>query len=236
MGRSHPDILDWMQIDMNAVSDDLIERYRSIPPATIGHLTGTEFMDSRIKPLFTPIAAVGRARTVKMPRGDGALSRPAIQSIQPGDVLVIDQDGDEQVSCWGEMTSLATKMRGAVGVIIDGAATDWREIREQQMPTFARAVTARIGSRLELPGGSLNETITVGGVTVNDGDLVVADDSGICVLSAARAEELYPASRLAEDRGPWIKRWLEAGGDLAEIAGVRPEAIESMLRERGWLR
>lgn len=220
---------------MTAVSDDLIERYRSIPPATIGHLTGEEFLDSGIKPLFTPISAVGRARTVRMPRGDGALSRPAIQAIQPGDVLVIAQDGDDQVSCWGEMTSLAAKMRGAVGVIIDGSATDWAEIRGQQMPTFARAVVARIGSRLELPGGSLNEPIDVGGVTVNPGDLVVADDNGICVLSAARAEELYPASRLAEDRGPWIKRWLEAGGDLADVAGRDPASMQDMLRERGWL-
>jgi 4-hydroxy-4-methyl-2-oxoglutarate aldolase len=219
---------------MNAVSDDLIERYRSIPPATIGHYTGSEFLDSGIKPLFTPVSIVGRARTVRMPRGDATMSRPAIQSLQPGEILVIDQDGDDQVSCWGEMTSLAAKMKGAVGVIIDGSATDWAEIRAQQMPTFARAIVARVGARLERPDGALNVQVSVGGVIVNPGALVVADDNGIVVLSVARAEELYPISRAAEDRAPFVRRWLEAGGDLAELAGLDADQVQAQLRERGW--
>jgi len=219
---------------MNAVSDELIERYRTIPPATIGHYTGSEFMDSGIKPLFTPIGIVGRARTVRMPRGDATMSRPAIQSIQPGEILVIDQDGDDQVSCWGEMTSLAAKMKGAVGVIIDGSATDWAEIRVQEMPTFARAVVARVGHRLERPDGALQIPVSVGGVIVNPGDLVVADDNGIVVLSAERAEELYEISRAAEDRAPFVRRWLEAGGDLAELAGLSADQVETLLRQRGW--
>jgi regulator of RNase E activity RraA len=162
------------------------------------------------------------------------MSRPAIQSILPGEILVIDQDGDDQVSCWGEMTSLAAKMKGAAGVVIDGSATDWAEIRAQQMPTFARAIVARVGARLERPDGALQIPVSVGGVTVNPGDLVVADDNGIVVLSAARAEELYPISRAAEDRAPFVRRWLEAGGDLAELAGLDSDAVQALLRERGW--
>ena len=219
---------------MSAASDELIERYRTLPPATIGHFTGTEILDSGIKPLFTPLQIVGRARTVRMPRGDATMSRPAIQSIQPGDVLIIDQDGDDQVSCWGEMTSLAAKMKGCVGVIIDGSATDWMEIRQQQMPTFARAVVARIGHRLDRPEGALQVPVSVGGVICNPGDLVVADDNGIIIMSAERAEELYEISRASEDRAPGVRRWLEAGGDLAELAGLKIDEINALLEERGW--
>jgi len=219
---------------MTPVSDDLLERYRTLPPATIGHFTGSEILDSGIKPLFTPLSIVGRARTVRMPRGDASMSRPAIQSIQPGEVLIIDQDGDDQVSCWGEMTSLAAKMKGAVGVIIDGSATDWAEIRAQQMPTFARAIVARIGHRLDRPEGALNIPVSVGGVIVNPGDLVVADDNGIIIMSAERAEELYAVSRTSEDRAPGVRRWLEAGGDLAELAGMSITQITALLDERGW--
>ena len=219
---------------MSAASDELIERYRTLPPATIGHFTGTEILDSGIKPLFTPLTIVGRARTVRMPRGDATMSRPAIQSLQPGDVLIIDQDGDDQVSCWGEMTSLAAKMKGCVGVIIDGSATDWAEIRQQQMPTWARAVVARIGHRLDRPEGALQVPVSVGGVIVNPGDLVVADDNGIIIMSAERAEELYEISRASEDRAPGVRRWLEAGGDLAELAGLKIEQIDALLEERGW--
>jgi regulator of RNase E activity RraA len=169
-----------------------------------------------------------------MPRGDATMSRAAIQSVQPGDVLIIDQDGDDQVSCWGEMTSLAAKMKGCVGVIIDGSATDWAEIRQQQQPTFARAVVARIGHRLDRPEGALQVPVSVGGVIVNPGDLVVADDNGIIIMSAERAEELYEISRASEDRAPGVRRWLEAGGDLADLAGLKIEQIEALLEERGW--
>ncbi|MGE3271474.1 MAG: RraA family protein [Chloroflexota bacterium] len=219
---------------MTLVTDELIERYRTLPPATIGHFTGTEILDSGIKPLFTPLSIVGRARTVRLPRGDGAMVRPAIQSIQPGDVLVMDQDGDDQVTSWGEMTSLAAKMKGCVGVIIEGSVTDWAEIRAQQMPTFARAIVARIGHRLDQPEGALQVPISVGGVIVNPGDLVVADDNGIIIMSAERAEELYAVSRASEDRAPLVRRWLEAGGDLAELAGLTGDKITAMLEERGW--
>jgi regulator of RNase E activity RraA len=97
-----------------------------------------------------------------------------------------------------------------------------------------RAVVARVGHRLERPDGALKAPVSVGGVIVNPGDLVVADDNGIVVPSAARAEELYPIPRAAEDRPPFVRRWLEAGGDLAELAGLDAQAVEALLRERGW--
>ncbi len=215
--------------------DELVERYRTIPPATIGHLLAEGFMDTALRPVFGPVSVVGRAITVRMPRGDSALTRPAIQALQPGNILVIAQGGDTQVANWGEMTSLAAKMRRAAGVIIDGSVTDVVEIRQQEMPTFARAISARVGRRLGLPGGALNELVECGGVLVCPGDLVVADDNGIVVMSPKVAEETYSAARKAEDRSPFVRQWLQKGGDLAEVSGKDPTELEAMLRERGWL-
>jgi regulator of RNase E activity RraA len=217
------------------MADDLVERFRTIPPATIGHLLAEGFVDTAIRPIFGPVSFVGRAVTARMPRGDSALTRSSIRALQPGSVLVIAQEGDTQVANWGEMTSLAAKLRGAAGVIIDGSVTDVVEIRQQGMPTFARAISARVGRRLGLPGGSINEPVECGGVVVRPGDLVVADDNGIVVMPPQVAEEIYPAARKAEDRSPFVRQWLQKGGDLAEITGKDPAAIEAMLRERGWL-
>jgi len=216
------------------MSDDLVERFRTIPPATIGHLLAEGFLDTALRPIYSPVSFVGRAVTVRMPRGDSALTRSAIQALQPGSVLVIAQGGDTQVANWGEMTSLAAKMRGAVGVIIDGSVTDVVEIRQQGMPTFARAISARIGRRLGLPGGAVNEPVECGGVLVRPGALVVADDNGIVVMPPQVAEEVYATARQAEDRGPLVRRWLEKGGELAAVTGKEPAAIAAMLRERGW--
>ena len=214
--------------------DDLVERFRTIPPATIGHLLAEGFLDTALRPIYGPVSIVGRAVTARMPRGDSALTRPAIQALQPGDVLVIAQGADTQVANWGEMTSLAAKIRGAVGVIIDGSVTDVVEIRQQGMPTFARAISARIGRRLGLPGGAINEPVECGGVLVRPGDLVVADDNGIVAMAPQVAEEVYAAARQAEDRAPLVRRWLTKGGELAAITGKDPAVIATMLRERGW--
>ena len=215
--------------------DELVERFRTIPPATIGHLLSEGFMDTAIRSTFGPVVVAGRAVTVRMPRGDSALTRPAIEALQPGNVLVIAQGGDTQVANWGEMTSLGAKMRGASGVIIDGSVTDVVEIRQQGMPTFARAISARVGRRLGLAGGAINEPVECGGVLVCPGDLVLADDNGIVVMSPKLAEDIYPAARKAEDRSPLVRQWLQKGGDLAAVSGKDPAEIEALLRERNWL-
>ena len=80
------------------MSDELVERFRTIPPATIGHLLVDGFMVTALRPIFGPISVAGRAVTARMPRGDSALTRPAIRALQPGRVLVIAQDGDTQVA------------------------------------------------------------------------------------------------------------------------------------------
>lgn len=213
--------------------DELVERFRTIPPATIGHLLAEGFMDTALRPIYGPVSVVGRAVTVRMPRGDSALTRPAIRALQAGNVLVIAQDGDSQVANWGEMTSLGAKMRGAVGVIIDGSVTDVVEIRQQGMPTFARAISARVGRRLGLPGGAINQPVECGGILVSPDDLVVADDNGIVVMSPTVAEAIYSAARRAEDRSPLVRQWLQQGGDLGEVSGKDPAEIATMLREWG---
>jgi 4-hydroxy-4-methyl-2-oxoglutarate aldolase len=216
------------------VSDDLIERYRSVPPATIGHVLNEGFMDTAIRPIFTPCKCVGRALTLKMVRGDSAGTRPAIRAIQANDVVIMARDGDNQVAAWGEMTSLAAKVRGAAGIIIDGAVTDVVEIEDQQVPTWASGISALVGRGLNLPGGGVNIPVSCGGVLVNPGDLVVADENGIVVMSPEVAERVYAAARASEDRAPFTRMWLEHGGELGELAGKTVADVEAMLKEKGW--
>src|SRR5438067_807958 len=124
------------------VSSELVELFRGLPPATIGHIINEGFVDTTIRPVFPRASVVGTAVTLKLPGADLSLTRAAIDQLQAGDVLVIDFSGQTQVACWGEMTSLAAKVKGCVAVIIDGAVTDAVEIEDQNMPTFSRSVSA----------------------------------------------------------------------------------------------
>ena len=113
------------------ISGHLIEAFKSVPPPTIGHVRLSGFVDPSIKPLYRlDEVVVGRAVTAKLTPGDVAYTRPAIEALGAGDFLVIDLGGDQRVAAWGEMTSMAAQVRGAVGVIIDGLCTDLLEISE----------------------------------------------------------------------------------------------------------
>ena len=216
------------------VPAELIEQYRGLPPATIGHLLDEGFVDTAIRPIFRRVTVVGTAVTAKLAGHDLSMTRPAIDQLQPGDVLVIDFHGETQVACWGEMTSLAAKMRGCVGVIVDGAVTDVVEIEDQRLPTFSRAVSALVGRRLDQGGGGVNVPIQCGGVLVQPGDLIVADDNGILVLPPGRAAEIQASARAAEDRAPFQRIWLEHGGSLTDLAGKQAADIQRLIEERGW--
>ena len=216
------------------VAANVLQGFEEVPPPTIGHVRQTGFMDTEIKPIYRlGRVIVGRAVTLKMTPGDATLTRPAIAALQPGDILIVDCAANRQIAAWGEMTSLAAKVRGAVGVIIDGLATDVLEISEHDMPTFARGLSALVGRRLAHEGG-VNIPIQCGGVVVNPGDVVVADDNGIVVIPAAEAAEVYEKARAFEDRSPHQRRWLLAGGALEELTGLDAQQIAAKNAERGY--
>jgi 4-hydroxy-4-methyl-2-oxoglutarate aldolase len=213
---------------------ELIEYYRGLPPATIGHVVDEGFVDTEIRPIFRRIRIVGTAVTLKLPEDDISLTHQAIAQLQPGDVLVIDQGGETQAACWGEMTSLAARVRGCVGVIVDGAVTDVVEIEEQGMPTFARAISALVGHPGDGSGGGVNVSVQCGGVAVHPGDLVVADDNGIVVIPPQRATDVATRARAEEDAAPYQRIWLQRGGSFAEMSGKDAATLYTMLQQRGW--
>jgi 4-hydroxy-4-methyl-2-oxoglutarate aldolase len=216
------------------IPQHIVDGFRLVPPATIGHVRASGFVDPAIRPIYQiGSVVVGRAVTLKLAPGDVTHTRAAIDALGPGDVLVIDQTGACHAASWGEMTSLASKLRGAVGVVVDGACTDILEIAAMKMPTFSRGITALVGRRLTLEGG-VNVPVQCGGVVVNPGDLVVADDNGIVVIPAGEAEGVYATARAYEDRSAPVRRWLLGGGALAEVGGLSAEEITVMADERGY--
>lgn len=174
--------------DFNRPSQELIEAYRDIAPATLGHMHNVRFMDTGIKPLITNVSLVGPAFTVRTRGMDAAALKKVDELAQPGDVIVVDRGGDHEHAVIGEFRALKHIRLGLAGWIIDGAATDVLEIQEMRYPVYARSVSALVAKMIEKEG-AVGEPIQCGGVVVNPGDLIVADDNGIAVLSHDEAEE-----------------------------------------------
>jgi regulator of RNase E activity RraA len=216
-----------------AIPEGWIDIYRRFRTALLGHVIDEGFVDETIRPLFPGVHAVGTAITVRLPDGDLEPIVPAVDLLQPGDVLVIDHGGRDSLACWGELTSLAAKHRGCVGVIVDGAVANVAEIREHGLPTFARGVAALGGRRLA-EGGGVNVPVQCGGVAVHPGDLVLADDDGVVVVPPPRLDDVLAMVGPLSQRMPLARAWIEHGGPLAEISDLDAEGIAALLKARGW--
>jgi len=181
-------------------------------------------MHSAIKPAFRA-KAVGQALTVQLSAGDLVDPLKALEMGQPGDIIVVDAAGDTETSvCGGLMGGLA-KNRGVRAMIIDGAGRDTDELRDIAFPIWTRAITPRgthtmfSGRKEEL---SINIPISCGGIIVNPGDFVVADEIGITVIAASEAAKVLATAREQAQREQATREWVAKG-----------KTVEDLLKEFG---
>jgi RraA family protein len=135
----------------------------------------------------------GPAFTVRVPAGDNLMVHKAIDIAAPGDVIVVDAAGGLEQAIIGDiMTSLAAK-RGAAGFVIDGAIRDAAELAARPFPVYARGVTHR-GPYKNGPG-EINVPVSIGGMVVRPGDIIVGDADGVVAVPQADAETVLAAAR-----------------------------------------
>src|ERR1700730_6372322 len=166
-----------------------------------------------IRPVWGPAAIVGFAVTVALTsRHDGPpgphIATSAIETAGHESVIVVDNQGRSDVSCWGGILSLGASLRGVRGVIADGVCRDVAEARELGFPVFSRG-TIPATARGRLEQRSTGEPVKLAGLTVCNGDVVMADETGVVAIPRDRAEEV---------------------ADLAEAIVVRERAIADDLR------
>jgi 4-hydroxy-4-methyl-2-oxoglutarate aldolase len=150
-----------------------------------------------IGPLWQCPRIVGRAVTMKIkPAGlqqpTQHLGTAPIEAANPGDIIVIDNGGQLQFSCWGGLLALSAKLKGVSGVVIDGACRDIDEARELSFPVYARGVVP-MTARGRIMQESFNQEIQFGGVQCHPGDLVIADGSGVVIIPKQKEEEVIGA-------------------------------------------
>jgi RraA family protein len=175
-----------------AVSDALLDRYRKVATSLISDNLHRLQGGVGIRPFHTVTdIMVGRALTVKTRPGDNATIHQALDQIQPGDVIVVDGGGDISRALIGEIMSSIAQHRGAAGMIIDGAIRDSGAIGAGSFPVFARAAI-HLGPYKSGPG-HIGVPVSIGGMVVQPGDIIVGDDDGVVVVSPADAETLIEA-------------------------------------------
>jgi regulator of RNase E activity RraA len=194
-----------------------VERYRRLPSANIGdamHRLGA--LDAAIKPVWEGATIVGAAYTVWTRPGDNLGLHEALKDVQPGDVIVVNGGGDVSRALLGELIGGKAKVKGVVGFIIDGAVRDATGLAEYSMPVYARALTPA-GPYKDGPF-ALAAPVAVGGVVVNPGDIVVADEDGVVVIPLEMADRVADLAQAKHEDELAIRRRIDADLDAVPVA------------------
>lgn len=182
-------------------------------------------LHGRIAPLSPSMRFAGPALTVEVRPGDNLMIHAALALAQPGDVILVDGKGDLGSALMGEIMSQQAAALGVAAVVIDGAVRDSEAIRELGFPMFAAGLNPN--GPTKSVAGRLNHPISIGGVTVHPGDLVVGDADGVTVIEREKAAAMLPLA--AEKVAAESKRI----ADIKSRKALRPAWLDGALRAAG---
>ncbi len=186
-----------------------------------------------IRPMYACPRIVGRAVTIKvtaagMMKSKHHLGVQAIDSSEDGDIIVIDNRGDLNNNCWGEVLSMGAKMKGVSGGVVDGAARDIDMCKEFEFPVYARG-TIPITARGRIMQESFNEVIRIGDVQVRPGDIVMADINGVVVIPVEKVDEVLGAAEDIFKKEAAMVEDLKNGLSIIEVD--QKYSYENMLKK-----
>lgn len=176
---------------------EALQGLRSCDVSDVLNRAGTMSGLRAVYPEVSPV--IGPAVTVSVPVGGISMIKLGMQQTQPGDILVVSGQGDGSHAMWGGNLTRGLQARGVSALIIDGAVRDVSEIRQARFPVFARSIATAVGP-VDMPVGEINVPIACGGVVVNPGDIVIADEDGIVVVPPEASHEVAAATRRLMDQ------------------------------------
>jgi len=199
----------------------------------------------RLQSTRPSVTMAGFARTVRYvpfredlsaARGDGYnAQKQAIEQVRPGEILVIEARGEEAAGTIGDILGLRAQVRGAVGIITDGAIRDSEALRQRlDIPVYYRAVHPAVLGRRHVPWEA-NVTVACGGVTIQPGDILAGDGDGVVVLPRDIAWEVAASAREQERQEQFIAGMVAKGEPISDLypLGLRwRPAYEAWVRER----
>jgi regulator of RNase E activity RraA len=181
-------------------------------------------MRFEIHPLWPLIPRIaGPAFTVRTGQHDNLMFHASIYLARPGDVIVVEAGDDEMAVAGGNVCAIAQR-NGVAGLVVDGVIRDVVESRENRFPVFARGVSPIPARRVG--DGGMNVQIRCGGVVINPGDVVVADEEGIVVVPRARAEDVLAKVQARVES--------EAKLSLDDWERRHRAAVEAALKTKGY--
>lgn len=184
--------------NIKRAQDDIIEKLEKFGSATVHEANKRAGqLKPYLKPIYKGNQIAGSAITVLLQPGDNWMLHVAMELAQKGDIIIATCTTDNDDGFFGDLLATSALSRGVKGLIIDGGVRDIKDLEQMNFPVWAKAISIRGTVKNTL--GSVNIPIVCGGQTIYPGDVIVADDDGVCVVKRQNAKLVADMAQKRED-------------------------------------